>query len=310
MSLDVNLQAKIINTLIYFDVLSIPLTAREVYRWLPFKASYREVLVTLKELCSQGEIATDRGFYFLAGRIDLVRMRLSRYSLSLPKLKRAWIFTRIISYFPWVEGVVLYSSTSFFNTQETSDLDFFIVTSPGRVWSGRFWINVLLKLFGLRPNDTHKANTFCVSFLVDRAHLELGAIAQGGNDEHYLYGTSQFIFLSGDQILREDFFVANTWIANRLPQWHSYMINNKRYVATSHTIVHAVFELFCGLISEQWYRRLQMYILPDYYKKIANLDTRVMLSDHMIKLHHRDGRDWIAQQLKQRRSALSYENIS
>ncbi len=307
MSTGSDLQVKIIDLLVYFDVLSLPLTAREVYRWVSIKTEYREVLDVLESLSHEGKIGTNRGFYFLTGRQELVETRLSRYAMSLPKLKRAWIFARIISHLPWVRGIALYSSTSFYNTQKTSDLDFFIIGEAGRVWSCRFWVNILLKLLRLRPSEDRKANMFCVSFLVDKKNLDISTTVRGDSDSHYLYGTSQFIFLAGDEKLRHDFFLANSWIAEKLPQWQPYVINSKRRASHSHYYLRSLLEFFGGLIFEGWYRRVQMYILPNYYKDIANVDTRVMLSDHMIKLHHHDGRDWISAQLEQRRSSLIHE---
>ncbi|MDO8435221.1 MAG: nucleotidyltransferase domain-containing protein, partial [bacterium] len=67
------------------------------------------------------------------------------------KLRRAQRFAWLFGLLPWVRLVCACGSVAWGTADEESDIDFCIVTKPGRIWSTRFIIAGTLEVFGLRP---------------------------------------------------------------------------------------------------------------------------------------------------------------
>jgi len=74
----------------------------------------------------------------------------------------------LIANFPFVRAVMVSGSLSKGYMDENSDLDFFIVTAPNRLWVARTLL-VLYKRIFLRNSHKH----FCVNYFVDARHLEI-----------------------------------------------------------------------------------------------------------------------------------------
>ncbi len=75
---------------------------------------------------------------------------------------------KLISGFPFVRAVLASGSFSKGYMDEKSDLDFFVITAPERLWISRTIIVLFKRLFFL---NSHKY--FCCNYFVDVDHLEI-----------------------------------------------------------------------------------------------------------------------------------------
>jgi len=75
---------------------------------------------------------------------------------------------KLISKFPFVRGVLASGSLSKGYMDEKSDIDFFIITAPRRLWIARTLLVLYKRLF---LGGSHKH--FCVNYFVDEDHLEI-----------------------------------------------------------------------------------------------------------------------------------------
>src|SRR5690606_3777846 len=73
---------------------------------------------------------------------------------------------KLISQFPFVRGVMASGSLSKGYADEKSDIDFFIITIPNRLWIARTLLVLYKRIFLL---NSHKF--FCVNYFVDEKHL-------------------------------------------------------------------------------------------------------------------------------------------
>lgn len=159
-----SLNAAPLATLAYHDLLDLPLTAVECWRYLlrpsggelPTPDSQlptptlREVEQALTTLVGTGILATRHGFYFFPGRSALVEERIEKHARSQGKWRRLRRIAWWLQVTPFLQGLAGTGSLAFENAKETSDLDVLIIAAPNRVWTVRFFLTVLLDAFGLR----------------------------------------------------------------------------------------------------------------------------------------------------------------
>ncbi len=110
----------------------------------------RDIESALTELVAAGQIETRNGFYFLPGRGELFEQWIDKHAQSQEKWKRLRRIIFWLQWIPFLRGIAGTGSLAFDNVKETSDLDVLVIAAPGRVWTVRFLLTVLLDLFGLR----------------------------------------------------------------------------------------------------------------------------------------------------------------
>ncbi len=282
-------QQSILKTLAQFDVLSYPLTLLELTRFNELNLLPAEILTILNQEPLNRLVCQRQGLYCFNDRQKIIAQKLSRYRLALPKIKRAKLFARLFLFFPWIKAVAVYSSLSLKNSRADGDIDLFFITSAGRAWSARFYLNLFLKLSGLRPTPGRTKNKLCASYLVDENNLDLSA-ANSDGDFFYAFGGTTYLFLAGSDKIIKDFATANNWIKNNLPAWHlpepvGRIKNNYWQEA-----IQKIKESILGLISETAYKKLQLKILPQRYR-LNNDGKKVSLGPGIIKLHDNDKKD-------------------
>lgn len=146
------------------------------------------------------------GFFHPRGAAHLVPERRRRERASRAFLARHDRFLRLICGLPYVRMVALSGSVAHLNLDGDGDLDLFIVSRAGRVWSVAVAVVVAAKLLRLR-------RTVCANFVVSEARLAL--------EPQDLFSASQIIHLkpvSGDDVHRR-LLAANPFVARFYPNF-------------------------------------------------------------------------------------------
>ena len=155
----------VLQALAYFEVFSYPLTQEEVFDFCAeASATRREVAETLMHLVAQGRIFQFGSFFQAKDEATWAAQRLQCNRLADDFLPKARRMARFIGQFPFVRGVFVSGSLSKHCMRPESDVDFFIITEPGRLWLARTLLVVFKKIFLL---NSHKY--FCVNYFVDTA---------------------------------------------------------------------------------------------------------------------------------------------
>lgn len=163
------LQQSILKTLLYYDIFNYPLKANEVYRFLPTNSvKVTDVEVTLEKLSNEQMIFRFGEFFSVQdNELNVVRRKkgneMAKKCMSIAR-RRA----KLISGFPFVRAVLASGSFSKGYMDEKSDLDFFVITAPERLWISRTIIVLFKRLFFF---NSHKY--FCCNYFVDLDHLEI-----------------------------------------------------------------------------------------------------------------------------------------
>lgn len=296
------LQKKIIRTLACFTVLNRPLTLLELINYLDRSITLKELIEQLSQPILQQYLQKNNGYYQLKSETNLLEIRNTRYQIAFKKIKIAQRAVKFLKHFPWVRGIAIYSSLSLKNSQETSDIDLFFVTSKRRVWSTRFFINVVLKLLKLRPSQENTKNKLCISYLVAEDFLDLSKVNYDNDYYYYYLGPASFVFLYQAPTIKEKFIKTNQWIKEILPNWQPIESIN---VSSDLGKIKLLLEKILSVLSEKQLKKLQLKILPTKYLKSCD-GKKVILDDNIIKLHDNDKRDLFNANFKKKIEQIFY----
>lgn len=197
-----------IRVVLYFDIFKYPLRADEIYRACPIPTEPRTVNTALRHLVSQGMLEEQDGFFRRTGSEADITRRLKGNALAAQKMVQARRSARSIGRFPFVEAVMVSGSLSKHYMDPGSDIDFFIVTRPGRLWVARTMLVLYKKLFLL---NSHKH--FCVNYFVDTDHLEI--------EDKNLFTATEVVFLLPmlNAPVYHDFRHHNAWADAHYPNF-------------------------------------------------------------------------------------------
>ena len=151
----------ILATLTYHDLLSIPLTAVEVWRFLirPRGSAFPlpslpAVERKLQSLVRAGTLSTRSGFYAFPGKEHCIVERRERHALAQRKWRRLRRVSWWLQAVPFLRMIAGSGSLAREVVRERSDLDVLLVAQSGRIWTVRFLVTVLLDLFRIRRRPT------------------------------------------------------------------------------------------------------------------------------------------------------------
>lgn len=196
----------ILKTLNYADLFDYALTREEVFRFLiGARASRDDIDRALGDPARlNGSVARVDGFLALPQRQAVVAARARWRAAARRQLPRARFYARVIAHFPFVRMIALTGGLAMENARD-NDIDYLIVTAPGRLWLVRGLAVALVRLARLRGDQ------LCPNFLLTENALKIP-------DEtlYTAHEVVQMIPLYGVIIYRQ-FRRMNRWASNFLP---------------------------------------------------------------------------------------------
>jgi hypothetical protein len=191
----------------YARIFDFPLTREEVYRFVSVSDRSRaDIDGAIGELLSASQdLETDGTFIFQPGAARTVGVRLERKRHAERVWRRARFYARIISALPFVRMVAVTGALSMDNVEPGDDIDYLVVTKPGRVWTTRAMIILIGKVarkFG---------DVLCPNYIVSALALTL--------PEGNLYAAHelvQMVPLYGAGVA-EQIYAENQWFRAYLP---------------------------------------------------------------------------------------------
>jgi hypothetical protein len=159
----------IVNSLLYYGVFNFPLTLSELlvntnYNW----QSEAELQHTLNILVEQQLISEHEGHYFPYSKHQTIANRQTITQGTETYYAKAQKYSKLISHFPFVEGVLITGSLSKGCIAKDGDIDYLIITRPGRLWICRGLLVLFKKVFLFNSRKY-----FCVNYYVDSESLTI-----------------------------------------------------------------------------------------------------------------------------------------
>ena len=293
--LEEKLQPAILKTLAFFDLFSFPLTSLEVWQHL-----YASEIATLEEIENElkklPQIKEYQGFYFLVQRPNrMVEDRKEKYLIAEKKYRKVRRVAKILAILPFVRMIAVCNSLAYSNARAESDIDLFIISKAGKVWTTRFACLLILKIFGLRPKGEKRQDKFCLSFFVDENHLDLENIALARSDIYLFYWINQVYPVYDAGGYYNKFLVANVWVKNHLGNSIGVEANLRRVVKLVFLAkkIKAMKEwAWSGNWVENLLQKVQMKKLPKILKeKLNDKDVGTVIQPGVIKLISNDRRE-------------------
>jgi hypothetical protein len=193
---------------VYADLFDFPLTAREIHRGLIGRSASDDVVQdTIHRLLATGRLAIDRAFYVIPGRAGLALLREERTRRAARLWPVARRFGQFLAIMPFVRAVIVSGSLAVGNPDPAADVDFLLITAPGRLWLVRA-IAILIVRFARLTGAQ-----ICPNYL-----LSTQALVLAQRDLFTAHELLQTVPLSGHEVYSQ-LRAANLWTATWLPNW-------------------------------------------------------------------------------------------
>lgn len=203
------LDLAILKTIIYGDIFNFPMTIQEIHHFLihdtPVEFRVIEQQLQSSDLLKQ-KLRFDGTYYALNHRSSLLELRREREEMMTSLSPRMMFFGRILAYFPFVEFVGITGALAMHNPSTANDdLDYLVVTRPGRVWLARASTILLVRLMRLRNIE------ICPNYVLASDQLK-----QSRQDLYIAHEIAQILPIFNPE-LYERFRNQNPWTHTYLP---------------------------------------------------------------------------------------------
>lgn len=235
------IERSILRTLLYFDIFNHPLTEQELHLFLDTQVT--ALAPSIQSLTEKNLLFNTDFYYTLHPNQQTITRRKRGSALADVKLKTAQRFSRLISWFPFVRAIMLSGSISKGYMDEKSDIDYFIVTKPGRLWLVRTSMAFFRRIFLF---NSHK--NFCTNYFVDEAALEI--------EEKNIFTAVEIVTLKpmfGSDVIHR-FQKANEWCSNYFP---NLVIQNGFDVEKENWLKKVTEKI----LSISWFDKLDNYLM-------------------------------------------------
>ena len=302
-----SLDQSILRTVTYFSLFDFPLTSFEIWKWLQLSPKQRAPAKSVSfsavsdrlysSLRLKRNLVQELGFFGLGNVAAQVTMRSERLHNAMRKYHKLGRVLRVLGRLPWIQGVAVCNSLAWLHTREGSDIDLFIITTPGRTWSARLVATLPLWLMGARPGEAAQ-DPICVSFFSAPSQFDFSQIKIADNDPYLANWCRSLVPVIDRTGWLNKFTAANSWLNDVLPNAWTPLRANRFRQATPR-------QLWWLPMSEKLARAMQVERFPQAIKSRMNRDTCVIVNDHMLKFHHNDARQKIAANLEAKLASFS-----
>lgn len=296
------LEQSIYNTIRYFDIFDLPVTATQIWQCLIVGSSgpkqrwaghRRYGLPEIQSAVGESPWLSERigskwGFYFCKGKEALVRRRLRRHVLAQQKWKILTRVARVLAAVPFVQALAGSGSLAWDNTTPQSDLDVFVITKARRIWTARLFLLAASQLLGRRRKYWNRKapDKACLNHYITDDGLMIP------DDVQNLYTAVQytlFVPLSGLRVLTRFFDENASWMrpyvmAPEFPRaGNVHAVTTPRWAKIIKRGVENILLEPIGDVIERYAERFQRYTIR--YHTIPGRAGRIALSDHELAFH-------------------------
>lgn len=200
----------VLKTLLYYDIFQYPLTLDEIFNnHLIYSTDKKSLFQILEKLVSEQLIFKSDKFYRIRQDDSINNRREKGNVLAKQYLQKAYTMSAFISKFPFIRCVSLSGSISKGYMDENADIDYFIITAPGRLWLSRTLLALYKKVFRFNSRKY-----LCINYFIDDMALEIA--------EKNIYTATEIVTLipTYNNILFKRFREKNGWTNNFRPNYN------------------------------------------------------------------------------------------
>ena len=286
-----------IKTLAFFEIFKRPLRIEEIWHYLygpgGSRAGFDEVV---NRLIGKKIVIESNGCFALTGEImkrdQLESLRTVQNDLNDGFRRKVKRYRFIFKLCPFVRMVAVCNSPALGAGDKKSDIDLFIVTKGGRIFTARTIVTLLTHLFGVRRHGNKVAGRFCLSFFISDKKLGISGI-KNEEDVYLDFWTASLKPVFGMEAYN-DFCKENSWVKDFFTNWKpekTLYAGNKggdRQYPVSR-LIEKILQSHLGNWIEAYLRHIHQ---KRHYAKLPKLgnSASVVVNDSMLKYHNWDRR--------------------
>lgn len=265
-----------IKTILYFSIFRHPLKIEEIHSDTKYM-DMADTAMELECLIKKGILNKVDEFYVFGNDLDSVTRRLKGSLHASKALIKANKRAEFISKFPYVEAVAVSGSLSKGYHDENSDIDFFVITRPNRLWICRTLLMLYKKIFLLNSRKY-----FCINYFISSSTLEI-------EEKNRFTATElkSLIPMQGKEVFKE-FYSKNLWVNDYFSKFEpdlSRVQNSVKPIFTK-TIEFFLNKPFGGFI-DSGFNKISIAKWRSKFKNITQEDFKIALkSTQNISKHH------------------------
>ena len=265
-----------LKTILYFSIFNYPLKLEEICSYAISK-DIESVRNDLDELIAKKVIIKIDDFYLIDNSYKIIEKRKKGNKMALEALVKAKEKAAFISKFPFVEAVGVSGSLSKGYFDAESDIDFFVITKPDKLWICRTLLIMYKKIFLLNSKKY-----FCINYFMASDSLEVAEKNRFTATE-----IKTLIPLQGKMAF-EAFYKKNDWVSELLGEMNPELesIENIRKPLAS-KMIQTVFELKLVDKLDSFFKNFTVYFWKMKFKTMPEDEFKVALkSTKAISKHH------------------------
>lgn len=231
-----NLKKAVLSALAYHSIFNYPLTFEEIYKFTEVKTNKKKLSEALLELRKSEKIFKITDFYSLTKSEKFTFLRKKRQAISKQKMKKASVFVNILSTIPTIKLVAITGALSLKNSDENDDIDLLIIASNNRIWTSRFFANLLLFPYKRSPRSNKQKDKACLNIFLDESKLRIE------NKNLYIaHEIAQMKVVLNTDNTYEKFIKENHWVYDFLPNWIPEKVSSKNKYSFNFPIELSIF---------------------------------------------------------------------
>ncbi len=235
-------QWQVLATLCYTSQFGYPLTSDETAHRLVTLSKLKTLKVKLFdnplaitseidkilfELKALGLIQQSESWWYISGFENHVQNRVKNGNFSKTKWQEAAQAIRLLSYLPWIESAWITGALAMDNACKDDDIDWMIVTTPGRLWLTRLLVLAVAAMSGKRRSwRLSENNTWCFNLWLETTTL---AMEKPRQNFYTAYEILQAVPVLGSSKSQSLFYEQNLWIEEWLSSAARLRNNKNRF---------------------------------------------------------------------------------
>lgn len=225
------MEKDILHVIRYFSLFSYPPTFEDIHMFLPRAATRDRLQLKLNDLVKKRKIIAKElhinQFFTFNSQFLTRTYTLPQYSiffknihkkilLSQSKLSKIHLYIRVLSFVPQVKLVGVSGSIAMMNAQKNDDIDLFIISSIGKMWTARFIATCLALGMGLKRKRgvTYARDKVCLNLFFDVTDL---TIPKNKRSEYTAHEVLQVKPIINKSFVYEKFIWDNQWVVRFFP---------------------------------------------------------------------------------------------
>ena len=276
-----SLEFSILKVLIYFDLFDHPLRPVEIALFIDQDAEIIDIDAALEHLLEHSSVDQIDGYWGLSLVPEKIRLRELKNRIAMKRTSTVEIYSKIVATFPFVKAVFLTGSFSKGVMSEDSDIDFFIVSDPDKLWATKALMVLFRKIFLF---DSHR--NFCINYLVTSDNLVI--------HDRNIFTAIELVTMIPvfGHAMYDAIMLGNKWVFEFFPNYKRPKTSKMDVTVEPNHFIKRILEImfdnkWAARMGEHFMRLSQKKYRSKYHKGLteAEFNKAIIVSPKVSKVH-------------------------